>query len=173
MMRDLAPPTGAPLEDRVMPHRFRLTAAAGPFGAGDLDLIGTSTVSLDGGETPEAIARLVDDLTAGTPLAEELRLAVADDETPDGVRFALALLGALAFAARAGCRPVQVRRFAESFVRTTLDGERAATTVDVCAGRAARVVDTLYLLHGARAFGGDAKMLADVALMLEGDESVN
>ena len=102
-----------------------------------------------------------------------LCVGTLDGETPDGPRFALALLGALAFAGRAGCRPVQVRRFAEAFVRTTLDGERDPSTVDTSATRALRAVDTLYLLHGARAFAGDARMLVDVALMLEGDESVN
>ncbi|MGZ8377298.1 MAG: hypothetical protein ACXW61_13825 [Gemmatirosa sp.] len=155
-----------------MPHRFRSATVLAPFGADDLDLA-TTTASPEGCETPEAIAGLVADLTVGTPLAEELQLAVVDGEAPDGVRFALALLGALAFAARAGCRPVQVRRFADALVRTTLDGVRAPETVELCAGRAVRVVDTLYLLHGARAFAGDAKMLLDVALMLEGDESVN
>jgi hypothetical protein len=155
-----------------MTYRFRLPSVAAAFDGDELDLA-TTTVSPEGCETPEAIARLVEDLIAGTPLAEELRLAVVDGESLDGTRFALALLGALAYAGRAGCRPVQVRRFAEAFVRTTLDGERAPATVDTCAARALRAVDTLYLLHGARAFAGDARMLVDVALMLEGDEAVN
>jgi hypothetical protein len=156
-----------------MTYRFRLPTAAAAFPGGDLDLA-TTTVSPEGCETPEAIADLVAELTVRTPLAEELSIAVLGDESPDGTRFALALLGALAYAGRAGCRPVQVRRFAEAFVRTTLEAEVAAEEiVEASAARALRAVDTLYLLHGARAFAGDARMLVDVARMLEGDDSIN
>lgn len=150
-----------------MRHRFRFASPTGPFAADDLYL-SPSAVALEGPDVPSFVTRLLGELRAGTPLVEELRLAVSDDER-DGVRFALTLLGAMAFASRAGCRPAQVRRFAESFVQTTLEGVRDAAVVEECALRAVGVVDTLYLLHGARAFGGDMGMLADVAAMLEGE----
>ena len=151
-----------------MRHRFRFSSPAGPYAADDLYL-SPSAAALEGPDVPSFVTRLLGELRAGTPLVEELRLAVGDDHERDGTRFALALLGAMAFASRAGCRPAQVRRFAESFVQTTLEGVRDAAIVEECALRAVGVVDTLYLLYGARAFGGDVGMLGDVAAMLEGE----
>lgn len=151
-----------------MRHRFRFAGPSGPFDGDDL-FRETPDLDAEDGRAPASVTRLLCELHTGSPLVDELRVAVGDarDER-DGTRFALSLLGAMAFASRKGCRPVQVRRFAEAFVRTALEPERDAAVVDDCAARAVGVVDSLYFLHGVRAFAGDPRMLADVALMLEG-----
>ena len=69
---------------------------------------------------PWLLSRLIIGLDGGSNLAAELRLATGPEGVRDPERLSLTLLGVMTYAVRAGCRPEQVRRFADFFVGVVL-----------------------------------------------------
>ena len=100
-------------------------------------------------------------LRADGRLAAELRAAVAPDGECDGTRFALALVGALRIAARAGRSAALLRDTADAFVRRALHDTHAAEVVDAVVARARGVVAPLARPSAER------PALIDLAAMLE------
>jgi hypothetical protein len=112
---------------------------------------------------PWLVARLVAELERRTNLTQELRLAVDHRGVRDGHRLSIALLGVMAFASRAGCRPEQVRRFIASFVRAGIGREVDRETGDRVVRRSVGFVDAVYLAFGADGFvTAPAVVLAEI-----------
>ncbi|MDF1506245.1 hypothetical protein [Roseisolibacter sp. H3M3-2] len=100
-------------------------------------------------------------LRADGRLAAEPRAAVSPDGACEGARFALALVGALRLAARAGLPTARLGEFADGFVRRALDGSHAAAVVEGFGARARAVVAPLAHPRAER------PGLIDLAAMLE------
>ena len=92
------------------------------------------------------LVSLVDELRDRTELLEEIRRGAltADDDT----RLTLALLGAMSFAHRAGCRAPLIRLFVVRVVREALAGEGDVLLQRRVTRRAVGLLDAIYLLRG-------------------------
>src|SRR5436190_1288426 len=105
---------------------------------------------------PESrVKRVSAALRRHTELAGEIRSAVDSGGVIDRGRWSLAIFGAVAFAWRVGCRPVEVRMIVRHFVSETLTESHDPATLERCADAAAAVVDALYLAVGDELPGAD------------------
>ena len=108
---------------------------------------------------PWLVTRLLAELDTKTTYAEELRLALDVHGIRDRERALLALLGVMAFATRAGCRPDQVRRVVAWFARSAAEQLLHPAATDALVRRCTGFVDAVYLLYG------DAQVADDVGVV--------